>query len=310
MTYVGQLQDPIDAIGDVLTDMQNSLVSAERVFEVLDIAPEIKDRPDSKTLPLVHGAVAFENVSFGYDPSRPVVHQIDFKARAGEVVALVGPTGAGKTTIASLLMRFYDPDSGRVTIDGEDARDLSMRTLHDNVALVLQESVLFSGTIRDNIAYGRPDASQEEIEEAARSANAHDFISALPDGFESQVGERGVRLSGGERQRIAVARAFLKNAPVLILDEPTSSLDSRTETVILDVLDRLMAGRTTFIIAHRLSTIRYADQILVLDKGRIVERGAHDELLLFNGLYSQLHRLQNGALRDRKLRGVIREEPS
>ncbi len=310
MTYVGQLQDPIDAIGDVLTDMQNSLVSAERVFEVLDIAPEIKDRPDSKTLPLVHGAVAFENVSFGYEPSRPVVHQVDFKARAGEVVALVGPTGAGKTTIASLLMRFYDPDSGRVTIDGEDARDLSMRTLHDNVALVLQESVLFSGTIRDNIAYGRPDASQEEIEEAARSANAHDFISALPDRFESQVGERGVRLSGGERQRIAVARAFLKNAPVLILDEPTSSLDSRTETVILDVLDRLMAGRTTFIIAHRLSTIRYADQILVLDKGRIVERGAHDELLLFNGLYSQLHRLQNGALRDRKLRGMMREEPS
>jgi ABC-type multidrug transport system fused ATPase/permease subunit len=226
------------------------------------------------------------------------------------VVALVGPTGAGKTTIASLLMRFYDPDSGRVTIDGEDARDLSMRTLHDNVALVLQESVLFSGRIRDNIAYGRPDASQEEIEEAARSANAHDFISMLPDGYQSQVGERGVRLSGGERQRIAVARAFLKNAPVLILDEPTSSLDSRTETVILDVLDRLMAGRTTFIIAHRLSTIRYADQILVLDKGRIVERGAHDELLLFNGLYSQLHRLQNGALRDRKLRGVMPKEPS
>jgi ABC-type multidrug transport system fused ATPase/permease subunit len=310
MTYVGQLQDPIDAIGDVLTDMQNSLVSAERVFEVLDIAPEIKDRPDSKSLSLVHGAVAFENVSFGYDPSRPVVHKIDFEARAGEVVALVGPTGAGKTTIASLLMRFYDPDSGRVTIDGEDARDLSMRTLHDNVALVLQESVLFSGTIRDNIAYGRPDASQEDIEEAARSANADDFISALPDGYHSQVGERGVRLSGGERQRIAVARAFLKNAPVLILDEPTSSLDSRTEKVILDVLDRLMAGRTTFIIAHRLSTIRYADQILVLDQGRIVERGEHDELLLSDGLYSQLHRLQNGALRDRKLRGVIREEPS
>jgi ABC-type multidrug transport system fused ATPase/permease subunit len=238
------------------------------------------------------------------------VHKIDFKARAGEVVALVGPTGAGKTTIASLLMRFYDPDSGRVTIDGEDARDLSMRTLHDNVALVLQESVLFSGTIRDNIAYGRPDASQEDIEEAARSANADDFISALPDGYHSQVGERGVRLSGGERQRIAVARAFLKNAPVLILDEPTSSLDSRTEKVILDVLDRLMAGRTTFIIAHRLSTIRYADQILVLDQGRIVERGEHDELLLSDGLYSQLHRLQNGALRDRKLRGVIREEPS
>jgi ATP-binding cassette subfamily B protein len=310
MAYVGQLQDPIDAIGDVLTDMQDSLVSAERVFEVLDIEPEIRDRPGAKSLPRVHGAVAFEHVSFGYEPSRQVVHRIDFKARAGEVVALVGPTGAGKTTIASLLMRFYDPDAGRVTMDGYDARDLSVRTLRDNVALVLQESVLFSGTIRDNIAYGRPDASLEEIAAAARSANAHDFISILPDGYDSQVGERGVRLSGGERQRIAVARAFLKNAPVLILDEPTSALDSRTESVILDVIDRLMAGRTTFIIAHRLSTVRYADQILVLDKGRIVEHGEHDELLQFNGLYSQLHRIQNGALRDRKLRGAMREESS
>jgi ATP-binding cassette subfamily B protein len=310
MTYVGQLQDPIDAIGDVLTDMQNSLVSAERVFEVLDIEPDIKDRPGAKSLKQVHGTVVFEDVSFGYDPSRQILHHVDFKAPAGEVVALVGPTGAGKTTIASLLMRFYDPDSGRVTLDGEDLHDLSVQTLRDNVALVLQESVLFSGSVRDNIAYGRPDASLEEIVEATRSANAHDFISRLPDGYESQVGERGVRLSGGERQRIAVARAFLKNAPVLVLDEPTSSLDSRTEAVILDVLDRLMAGRTTFIIAHRLSTIRCADQILVLENGCIVESGVHDELLLGKGLYSQLHRIQNGALRDRKFRQAICEEPS
>ncbi len=308
MTYVGQLQDPIDAIGDVLTDMQDSLVSAERVFEVLDIEPDIRDRSGAKSLERVSGTVVFEDVSFGYDPARQVVHHLDFKARAGEVVALVGPTGAGKTTIASLIMRFYDPASGRVTLDGVDLRDLTMQTLRDNVALVLQESVLFSGTIRDNIGYGRPDASLEEITVAARSANAHDFISMLPDGYDSQVGERGVRLSGGERQRIAVARAFLKNAPVLILDEPTSSLDSRTESVILDVLDRLMAGRTTFIIAHRLSTIRYADQIVVLEKGCIVENGVHDELLLGNGLYSQLHRIQNGALRERKFRELIREE--
>lgn len=308
MTYVGQLQDPIDAIGDVLTDMQDSLVSAERVFEVLDVEPDIRDRSGAKSLDQVNGTVAFEDVSFGYDPSRQVVHHVDFKARAGEVVALVGPTGAGKTTIASLIMRFYDPGSGRVTLDGVDLRDLTMQTLRDNVALVLQESVLFSGTIRDNIGYGRPDASLEEITAAARSANAHDFISMLPDGYDSQVGERGVRLSGGERQRIAVARAFLKNAPVLILDEPTSSLDSRTESVILDVLDRLMAGRTTFIIAHRLSTIRYADQIVVLEKGRIVESGVHEELLLGNGLYSQLHRIQNGALRERKFRELLREE--
>jgi ABC-type multidrug transport system fused ATPase/permease subunit len=310
MTYVGQLQDPIDAIGGVLTDMQDSLVSAERVFEVLDVEPEIKDRPGAKALERVDGTVVFEDVSFGYDPSRQVVHRISFEARAGEVVALVGPTGAGKTTIASLLMRFYDPDSGRVTIDGEDLRDLSVQTLRDNVALVLQESVLFSGSIRDNIAYGRPGASLEEITEAAGFANAHDFISRLPDGYESPVGERGVRLSGGERQRIAVARAFLKNAPVLVLDEPTSSLDSRTEGVILDVLDRLMAGRTTFIIAHRLSTIRYADQILVLENGRIVESGVHDDLLLGKGLYSQLHRIQNGALRDRSFREPVWEKPS
>jgi ABC-type multidrug transport system fused ATPase/permease subunit len=303
MTYVGQLQDPIDAIGGVLTDMQDSLVSAERVFEVLDVEPEIKDRPGAKALERVDGTVVFEDVSFGYDPSRQVVHRISFEARAGEVVALVGPTGAGKTTIASLLMRFYDPDSGRVTIDGEDLRDLSVQTLRDNVALVLQESVLFSGSIRDNIAYGRPGASLEEITEAAGFANAHDFISRLPDGYESPVGERGVRLSGGERQRIAVARAFLKNAPVLVLDEPTSSLDSRTEGVILDVLDRLMAGRTTFI-------IRYADQILVLENGRIVESGVHDDLLLGKGLYSQLHRIQNGALRDRSFREPVWEKPS
>ena len=307
MTYVGQLQDPIDAIGDVLTDMQNSLVSAERVFEVLDVEPEIKDRPGAISLKRVNGTVSFEDVSFGYDSSRRVVHRINFNAHAGEVVALVGPTGAGKTTIASLLMRFYDPDSGRVLLDGKDLRDLSVQTLRDNVALVLQESVLFSGSIRDNIAYGRPDASQEEIIAASRSANAHDFISDLPDGYESQVGERGVRLSGGERQRIAVARAFLKNAPVLVLDEPTSSLDSRTEAVILDVLDHLMAGRTTFIIAHRLSTIRYADQILVLENGQLVESGVHDELLLGKGLYSQLHRIQNGALRERRLRTVPEE---
>jgi ABC-type multidrug transport system fused ATPase/permease subunit len=282
-------------------------VSAERVFEVLEIEPEIKDRPGAKPLANVEGNVVFEEVDFGYDPSRTVVHQVNFAARAGDVVALVGPTGAGKSTLASLLMRFYDPDSGRITLDGEDLRDLSVRTLRDNVALVLQESVLFSGSIRDNIAYGKPDASLEEIISAAKAANAHEFISNLPEGYDSQAGERGVRLSGGERQRIAVARAFLKNAPVLILDEPTSSLDSRTETVILDVLDRLMAGRTTFIIAHRLSTVRYADQILVLDKGRIVESGVHEELLLSNGLYSQLHRIQNGALRDRRLRGAMQE---
>jgi ABC-type multidrug transport system fused ATPase/permease subunit len=214
----------------------------------------------------------------------------------------VGPTGAGKTTLASLLIRFYDPASGRVTLDGHDLRDLAVQTLRQNIALVLQEPILFSGTILDNIAYGRPGAAVEEVVTAARAANAHDFIMALSNGYASEVGERGVRLSGGERQRLCVARAFLMDAPVLILDEPTSAIDSRTEQVIIDALDRLMVGRTTFIIAHRLSTIRRADQILVLDEGRVMERGTHAQLLNRGGLYAELYRIQTRGLRRDKER--------
>ena len=300
LTYVGQLQDPLETIGEVLQNMQTSLVSAERVLEVLDVVPEIQDLPGARALGRAKGAFTIENVNFGYEHARAVLHDASLTIRPGEVVAIVGPTGAGKTTLASLIVRFYDPDSGRVLLDGHDLRELTVQSLRDNVALVLQEAVLFTGTIRDNIAYARPEAETDEIIEAAKSAGAHEFISALPEAYNTEVGERGVRLSGGERQRIAIARAFLKDAPVLILDEPTSSVDSRTEGVILDALDRLMVGRTTLIIAHRLSTVRCADQIVVLDKGHIVEQGSHDELLSRNGLYAQLYGIQTGAFRQRR----------
>jgi ATP-binding cassette subfamily B protein len=305
LAYIGQIHEPLEAIGETLTDMQLSLASAERTLEVLEIEPDVQDRPGAKALERVAGKIAVENVSFGYREGHKVLHNISFTAQSGEVVAIVGPTGAGKTTLANLLVRFYDPIAGKVTLDGHDLRDLTVKTLRKNIALVIQEPILFTGSIRDNIAYGRQNAKMKEIEEAAKSANAHDFISALPDGYDTKVGERGAGLSGGERQRVAIARAFLMNAPILILDEPTSSVDSRTELVILDALDRLMLGRTTFIIAHRLSTVRYADQILVIEKGRIVERGTHSDLIGKAGLYAQLYQLQHGALRRHRTAGKV-----
>jgi ABC-type multidrug transport system fused ATPase/permease subunit len=297
LAYVSDIHGPIEEIGSTLADVQHSYASAERALDVLDTVPEVRDRPGAKALERVDGAVSFQDVCFAYDPEHPVLHHVSFSAEPGEVVAIVGPTGAGKTTLASLLIRFYDPASGRVALDGYDLRDLAVQTLRQNIALVLQEPILFSGTILSNIAYGRPGAAVEEVVAAAKAANAHDFIVALPDGYASEVGERGVRLSGGERQRLCIARAFLMDAPVLILDEPTSSIDSRTELVIIEALDRLMVGRTTFIIAHRLSTIRRADRILVLDEGRVLERGTHAELLNRGGLYSQLYRIQGDGLR-------------
>jgi ATP-binding cassette subfamily B protein/subfamily B ATP-binding cassette protein MsbA len=223
-----------------------------------------------------------------------VLHAVSFAAGPGEVVAVVGPTGAGKTTLVGLLPRFFDPDQGRVLLDGRDLRDLRLRQVRGGVSLVLQESFLFPFSIAENIAYGRVGASREEVVEAARAANAHEFVSRLPDGYDTVVGERGATLSVGERQRVAIARALLKDAPVLILDEPTSALDAETERSLLEALDRLMAGRTTVIIAHRLSTIRKADQILVLRDGRIVERGRHQQLIELNGHYARMHDIQHG----------------
>jgi ATP-binding cassette subfamily B protein/subfamily B ATP-binding cassette protein MsbA len=239
--------------------------------------------------------VGFEELWFGYEPGRPVLRGVSFEARPGQVVAVVGPTGAGKSTLAGLLPRFFDPDRGSVLLDGRDLRDVRLETVRASVSLVLQESFLFPFSIAENIAYGRPGASPEEIEAAARAANAHEFVSQLPDGYDTLVGERGATLSGGERQRVAIARALLKDAPVLVLDEPTSALDAETERSLLGALERLMAGRTTLVIAHRLSTIRRADQILVLRAGEIIERGSHDELIALGGAYARMHAIQHGA---------------
>jgi len=292
--YVGVLGGQISGLTGIYPTLQATRPSIDRVVEVLDTPADVEDRGDAVMLAGVAGEVAFEDVGFGYEAGRPVLRGVSFSARVGEVVAVVGPTGAGKSTLVGLLPRFFDPDRGRVRLDGHDVRDLRLRQVRDSVSLVLQESFLFPVSIAENIAYGRPGASREEIVEVARAANAHEFVSGLPDGYDTVVGERGATLSGGERQRVAIARALLKDAPVLILDEPTSALDAETEESLLQALDRLMADRTTVIIAHRLSTIRKADQILVLRDGQIVERGRHQDLIDLDGHYARMHGIQHG----------------
>ncbi|MEJ7785935.1 MAG: ABC transporter ATP-binding protein [Solirubrobacteraceae bacterium] len=294
LAYLGSLYAPLHDVSHSSSTITEALGSAIRVVEVLDAPAEVGDRPGVVGLPVVRGDVALEGVWFGYEPGRPVLRGVDLVARRGEVVAIVGPTGAGKSTLVSLVPRFFDPDRGRVTLDGRDLRDVRLATVRESVALVLQESFLFPFSIAENIAYGRPGASRREVEAAARAANAHEFVSRLPEGYGTVVGERGATLSGGERQRVAIARALLKDAPVLILDEPTSALDAETEGLLMEALERLMAGRTTIIIAHRLSTIRRADQIVVLREGRVVERGGHDELVAAGGAYARMHTIQHG----------------
>ncbi len=290
--YIAAVYKPLETISTTIASLQEISVALDASFGLLDTPVEIKDTPGAKPMRQCEGWVRFEGVNFAYRERKRTLEDINFEVKPGQVVGIVGQTGAGKTTLVALLPRFYEPHSGRIVIDGEDIRNITLQSLRDHFSIVLQEPLLFSGSIAENIRYGRLEASHDEIIEAAEAANAHDFIMRLPRKYETVLGERGAKLSGGERQRIAVVRAFLRNSPILILDEPTSSIDTKTESVILDALERLMDGRTTFMIAHRLSTVRHADLLLVLQDGRIVEYGNHDELVARQGVYHQLYDLQ------------------
>ncbi len=292
ISYIAAVYKPLETISQTINTIQEKLISLEMALGVLEQIPEVTEKPDAVHTERVEGAVEFRDVSFSYSGRPRTLENIAFDVRPGSTVAIVGPTGAGKSTLVSLLPRFYDPAAGQILLDGTDLRDLTLASLRNQMSIVLQEPLLFTGTILENIRYGRLNASFTDVAEAAKAANAHDFITKLPQQYQTKLGERGAKISGGERQRICVARAFLKNAPILILDEPTSSIDTKTESSILDALDRLMEGRTTFLIAHRLSTIRHADNILVVDQGRIVQAGSHDELLAADGLYRELHDAQ------------------
>ena len=294
LAYLGMLYQPMSTFSQSAGVIQSASAQMKRVFEIVDSIPDIKDRPNAKPIAAVRGQIEFRDVFFRYEKERTVLREINLEARPGQVVAIVGRTGAGKTSMASLLLRFYDPFGGAIYLDGHDLRDLPLAWLRQQIGIVLQDPILFSGTIAENIAFGRPGASMEDIRAAARQAQADEFIAGFPEGYETVLGEKGVNLSGGQRQRLSIARAFLKNAPILILDEPTSSLDTQTEQALLASLRQLMRGRTTFIIAHRFSTVRHADLIVALENGTIVEQGSHEELLSRESTYAKLYRSQWG----------------
>jgi subfamily B ATP-binding cassette protein MsbA len=308
LIYAARLMSPVKAIAQYPAGVQPGMAAAERAFELLDAPVEVIDRLDALPMAEFHDVVRYQGVRFDYAPGTPALQEIDLEIRRGQVVALVGPSGAGKSTMADLLPRFYDPTAGTITLDGVDVRELRLRDLRNQLGIVTQETILFHDTVRNNIAYGLPDAPMERVEAAARASNAHDFIATLPEGYDTVLGERGTRLSGGQRQRIAIARALLRNPPILILDEATSALDTESERLVQQAIDELMAGRTVLVIAHRLSTVRRADQIVVLEGGRIVQRGTHEELLREGGMYSRLYEMQFG--NDRGQGTGDREQPA
>ena len=292
LTYAVNLANPVKRISRVYGAIQKAMAGADRVFAIMDLPETIVNRPGAKGLPPVRGEVVFDDVTFAYEEGNDALSQVSFSADPGQMIAFVGPSGAGKSTIANLIPRFYEVSSGAIRIDGYDVRDVTMESLRGQIGIVPQETMLFSATVRENIRYGRLDATEEEILQAAKDANAHEFIMALPEGYETKIGERGLNLSGGQRQRIAIARAILKDPRILILDEATSALDTESEKVVQAALDRLMVGRTSFVIAHRLSTVFNADQIYVIEGGRIHEHGTHEALLAAGGLYSNLYHIQ------------------
>lgn len=308
--FLTQLYVPLNLLGTVYREINQALIDMEKMFDVLHVAPEVRDKPDAPELSVSGGEVRFENVVFSYDPERTILKGISFTGPAGKTVAIVGPSGAGKSTISRILYRFYEIQSGRVTIDGQDIRDVRQNSVRSVIGIVPQDTVLFNDTIRYNIKYGRITASDEEIEEAARLAQIEPFIRQLPDGFKAMVGERGLKLSGGEKQRVAIARTILKNPPILLLDEATSALDTHTEREIQSALREVSRNRTTLVIAHRLSTVIDADQILVLDKGQIVERGRHEELLALNGAYASMWNRQREAAAARERLKEAENDPA